>query len=219
MSDSTDDSATKLVVDREVHERNAALGAYWTGGRLFVAVSTMIFGAGAFSYFYLHSLDNNGLWKAPGQHPSAFISVPVLALTLAACLLYLGTTRRLGEETSRAGDWRVAAAITVVLLVAAAGIQLWGMRRMHEFPGASGFASVYVAVEPLFAVWLLIGAYWVEVLLARSLRVRWVVSPVGDNADSMEAVAFNGSLSGSRVFVGFLAILSIVLYVLFSVLR
>ena len=219
MSEPLDGGDAKLVVDFNVHERNAALGAYWTAGRLFVAVSAMIFGAGAFSYFYLHSLDSNDLWKAPGQHPSAFISVPVLALTLAACLLYLATSRRLGEQESRGSDWRVAAAITVVLLVAAAGIQLWGMRRMQSFPGATGFASVYVAVEPLFAIWLLIGAYWVEVLLARSLRVRWVVSPVGANADSLEAVAFNGSLSGSRAFVGFLAILSIVLYVLFSVLR
>ena len=219
MSDVTNGADVKMVVDSDVHERKAVFGAYWTASRLFVAVSTMIFGAGAFSYFYLHSLDNNGLWKVPGQHPSAFISVPVLALTLAACLLHLVTSRRVGTDPSRAGDWRVAAAITVVLLVLAAGIQLWGMRRVHYFPAASGFSSVYVAVEPLFAVWLLIGAYWVEVLLARALRVRWLLNPVGDNADTMEAVAFTGSLDGSRVFVGFLAFLSIVLYVLFSVLK
>jgi hypothetical protein len=219
MSDVDNTAGEKLVVDTVVHEHKAALGAYWTGSRLFVAVSTMVFGAGAFSYFYLHSLDNNGLWRAAGQRPSAFISVPVVALTLVGCLFYLVLTRRVQKDPSNGDDWRVAAVVTLVFLLLAAGIQIWGMRRVHFFPAASGFASVYVAVEPLFAIWLLIGAYWVEVLLARSLRVRWVLSPVGENVGSSEVVAFNGSLDGSRLFIGFLGILSIVLYVLFSVLR
>lgn len=219
MSDLDNSTEQHLVVDTVIHERKAALGAYWTGSRLFVAVSVMVFGAGAFSYFYLHSLDNNGLWRAPGQRPSAFISVPVLSLTVLASLLYLAVTRRVQRSQANGNDWRVASVITVLLLVIAAGIQFWGMRRVQFFPAASGFASVYVAVMPLFGAWVLIGAYWVEVLLARSLRVRWVLAPVGDNADSDESVAFNGSLDGSRLFVGFLGLLAVVLYVLFSVLR
>jgi heme/copper-type cytochrome/quinol oxidase subunit 3 len=219
MSDLDNATGEQLVVDAAAHERKASLGAYWTASRLFVAVSVMVFGAGAFSYFYLHSLDNNGLWRAPGQRPSAFISVPVLVLTLVASLLYLVITRRVQRAAANGNDWRVAALITVVLFVVAAVLQLWGMRRVHFFPAASGYASVYVAVMPLFGVWLLIGAYWVEVLLARSLRVRWVLSPLGENANSEDAVEFAGSLDGSRLFVGFLGLLSVLLYVLFSVLR
>jgi hypothetical protein len=136
-----------------------------------------------------------------------------------ACLLYLAVTRRVQRQQANGTDWRVASAISLLMLLVAAGIQFWGLRRVHFFPGASGFASVYAAVMPLFGLWLLIGAYWVEVLLARALRVRWILAPVGDNAESEEAVAFNGSLDGSRLFVGFLGLLSILLYVLFSVLR
>lgn len=219
MSDLESAAGERLVVDADAHERKAALGAYWTGSRLFVAVSVMLFGAGAFSYFYLHSLNSNGLWRIPGQRPSAFISVPVLVLTVVACLLYLAVTRRVQRQQANGTDWRVASAISLLMLLVAAGIQFWGLRRVHFFPGASGFASVYAAVMPLFGLWLLIGAYWVEVLLARALRVRWILAPVGDNAESEEAVAFNGSLDGSRLFVGFLGLLSILLYVLFSVLR
>jgi len=219
MSEVDDALAGQLVVDAAAHERKAALGSAWTGSRLFVAMSTMVFGAGAFAYFYLHSLDNNGLWRAPGQRPSAFISVPVLALSVAASLLYVAITRRAGRPNANGNDWRVAAAICVLLLVLAAGIQFWGMRRLLFFPGSSGFASLYVATMPLFGVWLLIGAYWVEVLLARSLRVRWVLTPVGENADTEEAAAFAGSLDGSRLFLGFLGLLSVFLYVLFSVLK
>jgi heme/copper-type cytochrome/quinol oxidase subunit 3 len=219
MSDLQSSPAEVAVVDIAAHERKAALGAYWTGSRLFVAVSAMVFGGGMFAYFYLRSLNGNGLWRMAGQRPSDFISVPVLILTLAASVVYLVSTRRTLRGQGSGADWRVATGVTLLFLLVAAGIQLWGMRRLPFFPGESGFASVYVAVMPLFAVWLLIGAYWVETLLARSLRVRWVTSPVGENADSDEAVAFTGSLEGSRLFVGFLGLLVIVLYVLFSVLN
>jgi heme/copper-type cytochrome/quinol oxidase subunit 3 len=219
MSDLDGAPGGQLVVDSYAHERKAVLGAYWTASRLFVAVSTMLFGAGAFSYFYLHSLNNNGLWRAPGQRPSSFISVPVLGLALGGSVLYVAISRRAQRPGANGNDWRVASAISSLLLFIAALIQFWGMRRLNFFPGSSGFASVYVAVMPLFGIWLLIGAYWVEVLLARSLRVRWVLAPVGENADSHEAAAFEGSLDGSRLFVGFLALLSIALYVLFSVLK
>ncbi len=218
MSDLQSGPEETAVVDTVAHERNAALGAYWTGSRLFVAVSAMVFGGGIFSYFYLRSLNGNGLWRAAGQRPSDFISIPVLVLTVLASIVYLVSTRRLLRGQGSGGDWRVASGVTLLFLVLAAGIQLWGMRRLPFFPGASGFASVYVATMPLFAVWLLIGAYWVETLLARSLRVRWVTTPVGENADSTEATAFNGSLEGSRLFVGFLGLLVVVLYVLYSVL-
>jgi heme/copper-type cytochrome/quinol oxidase subunit 3 len=219
MSDLDDVPGGQLVVDSYAHERKAITGSYWTASRLFVAVSVMLFGAGAFSYFYLHSLNNNGLWRAPGQRPSGFISVPVLVMTVAGSLLYVLISRRAQRPGANGNDWRVAAAISTLLLFIAALIQFWGMRRLNFFPGSSGFASVYVAVMPLFGIWLLIGAYWVEVLLARSMRVRWVLAPVGENVDSHEAVAFSGSLDGSRLFVGFLGLLSVVLYVLFSVLK
>jgi heme/copper-type cytochrome/quinol oxidase subunit 3 len=219
MSDLDNSTGEIFVVDTAAHERRAQLGAYWTGSRMFVAVSAMVFGAGVFSYFYLRSLNNNHLWRAPGQRPSAFISVPVLVLTLAGCLLYLSVTRRLVRDQTGGADWRVASAVSLVLLLLAAVLQLWGTRRLHFFPGSSGYASVYVAVMPLFGLWLLIAVYWIEVLLARSIRVRWVLSPVGDNAESAEAVAFAGSLDGSRLFVGFIVLLSVLLYVLFSVLK
>ncbi len=125
----------------------------------------------------------------------------------------------MGHAQSAATDWRVATSVTIVLLVLAAGIQFWGLSRLPFFPGSSGFASVYVAIEPLFALWLLIAAVWAEMLLARSLRVRWIVAPVGENATSSSAALFAGSLAGLRAFMGFLGLLVIVLYILFAVLH
>ena len=206
-------------IDEDAHVIAAIRGSQYTGARLFVALSSMGFGGGVFAYFFLRSLNGNGLWRPPGQKVSPFISVAVLVLTLAGCALYIWSSRRLGRARSAATDWRVATAVSIVLLVLAAGVQFWGLSRLPFFPGSSGYASVYVAVEPLFALWLLIGAVWAEMLLARSLRVRWILAPVGANASSGTAASFAGSLAGLRVFMGFLGLLVIVLYVLFSVLH
>ena len=204
----------------EISHRSAAIrGSQYTGARLFVALSAMGFGAGIFGYFFLRSLNGNGLWRAPGQKISPFIAVSVLVLTLAAATLYYWSSRRLGIARKAGVDWRVSSAVAILMLVLAAGVQFWGLSRLPFFPGSSGYASVYVAVEPMFALWLLIGAVWAEMLLARSIRVRWITAPVGDNADSPEAAAFAGSVTGLRLFMSFLALLAVVLYVLFSVLH
>jgi hypothetical protein len=204
----------------EIAHRSVAIrGAQYTGARLFVALSAMGFGGGVFAYFFLRSLNGNGLWRAPGQKISPFIAVPVLVLTLAAAALYFWSSRRLGVASSASIDWRVSSAAAILMLVLAAGVQFWGLSRLPFFPGSSGYASVYVAVEPMFALWLLIGAVWAEMLLARSLRVRWIIAPAGDNADSPEAASFAGSVTGLRLFMSFLALLAVVFYGLFSVLH
>lgn len=206
-------------IDEVKHRSAAILGAQYTGARLFVALSTLGFGGGVFAYFFLRSLDGNGLWRSPGQQISPFIAVPVLVLCLAAAALFYWSSMRLGKAPGASTDWRVSTAVSMVMLVAAAGIQFWGLSRLPFFPGSSGFASVYVAVEPIFALWLLVGAYWAETLFARSLRVLWITAPVGENVDSPEAAMFAGSVSGLRLFMSFLALLAVVLYVLFSVLH
>jgi heme/copper-type cytochrome/quinol oxidase subunit 3 len=202
-------------------ERESARGAYWTGSRLFVALSAMLFGAGAFAYFYLHSLDNNTLWRAPGQRPSDFVSVPVLAFVgVGAALFWLYTwSLDSGTRRTNSADWRVACGVSAALFLAAGLLQLWGMTRTGFAPGSSGYASVYVAVMPVFAVYCLGTAYWLETLLARSLRVRWVLVTDGPNRDSPAQMAFFGSALGAKLFVVFIALVAVVLFVLFSVLN
>lgn len=206
------------AIERDLSlERASSRGAYWTGARLFVALSAMAFGAGLFAYFYLHSLDNNTLWRTPGQRPSDFISVTVLVMTLVGAALYWWFTRQMLAGGSNSADWRVATGVASALFFVAALIQFWGMRRTGFFPGSSGYASVYVALMPLFGVYCLGAAYWLETLLARSIRVRWVVSPEGSNLDSPQRVTFAGSAEGAKLFVAFMALVSIVLFVLFSI--
>jgi heme/copper-type cytochrome/quinol oxidase subunit 3 len=202
-------------------ERTSIRGAYWTGSRLFVALSAMLFGSAVFTYFYLKSLDNDTLWRAPGQRESGFVSIPVLAMVLVGAALFWFYTWswQAGRSRTNSADWRVACGIATVLFLAAAITQLASMTNTGWAPGSSGFASVYVATMPLFAIYCLAAAYWLETLLARSLRVRWVLSPEGPNRDDRIQIAFAGSALGAKAFVVFVALVNIVLFILFSVLN
>ena len=202
-------------------ERASIRGAYWTGSRLFVALSAMLFGSGVFAYFYLHSLDNDALWRAQGQRPSDFISIPVLAMVLVGTALFWFYTWswQAGRARTNSADWRVACGTATALFLAAGITQLASMTGLGWAPGSSGYASVYVATMPLFAIYCLVTAYWLETLLARSLRVRWVLSPEGSNRDDRIQVAFAGSAVGAKAFVVFVAVVAIVLFILFSVLN
>jgi len=202
----------------EAIELASVRGAYWSGSRLFVALSAMMFGSGVFAYFYLHSLNSSGLWRIPGQRPSDFISVPVLALTIGAAAISWWYTRLMLRSQANSADWRVATGVAAGAFLLAAGLQLWGLTRTGFAAGSSGFASCYVAIMPVFAIYCLGAAYWLETLLARSLRLRWVVSDEGPGADSTERTMFVGSALGAKVFVVFVALVSIVVFVLFSIL-
>src|SRR5664279_4069090 len=202
-------------------ERTSIRGAYWTGSRLFVALSAMLFGSAVFAYFYLHSLDNDTLWRAPGQRPSDFISVPVLAMVLVGAALFWFYTWswQAGRSRVNSADWRVACGIATALFLAAGILQFASMPSLGWAPGSSGYASVYVATMPLFGIYCVVTAYWLETLLARSLRVKWVLSPEGSNRDDRIQIAFAGSALGAKAFVVFVALVAIVLFIIFSVLN
>ena len=205
------------LYNREV-ERASARGAYWSGSRLFVALSAMLYASGAFAYFYLHGLDSSGMWRTDGQQPSDFVSVPVLILTLGGAALFWWYTRQMLAGRSGSADWLVATGVSAVAFLSAGVVQLVGMTHTDFFAGSSGYASCYVAIMPVFAVYCLGTAYWLETLFARALRVRWVVSDEKPGRESMERAMFVGSAVGAKVFVVFVALVSVLVFVLFSVL-
>src|SRR5664279_2045174 len=136
-------------------ERTSIRGAYWTGSRLFVALSSMLFGSAVFAYFYLHSLNNDTLWRAPGQRPSDFTSIPVLAMVLlgAALFWFYTWSWQAGRSRVNSADWRVACGIATALFLAAGILQFASMPSLGWAPGSSGYASVYVATMPLFGIY------------------------------------------------------------------
>lgn len=214
--------SAQAPISDELHnaeiERAATRGAYWSGSRLFVALSAMLYASATFAYFYLHGLNSSGLWRTDGQQPSDFVSVPVLVLTVAGAALFWWYTRLMLAGRTESTDWLVATGVSCVAFLTAGIVQLVGMTHSDFFPGSSGYASCYVAIMPVFAIYCLGTAYWLETLFARALRVRWVVSDEKPGRDSSERTMFVGSAVGAKAFVVFVALVSVLLFVLFSVI-
>lgn len=141
------------------------------GVRLFVAAQLFFFGAFLFAYFYLRELNASNMWhppavKAPVGQGAAILAC--IAVSAAVYWLSILALRRRGEAA-----WRLGAGITLLLALAALGIQCYEWATLDFGPGGGGFASVFIAWTGFYAaVGLLGGIYWIETTLATSVRHR-----------------------------------------------
>jgi len=141
-----------------------------TGAHLWASATAFFFIGFLFAYFYLRSLDNNGMWKPKHVDPSITLgTLGMLSIVGVAVLLALarGDHRR---ENRRA--WRQKGGLALALLVAAIGFQiaLWATNAFG--PTQGGYASVYIGWTALEFVFFLGLLYWLETTLATSLRYR-----------------------------------------------
>ena len=93
-----------LAAEDEGYYHESALNATWTGSRLAVGGLTFLFGAFAFAYFYLRSLNSEGRWQGSGfVHPSLWMgtTIMLLAVLSAGCTTSCCSGSRPG--TSRPG--------------------------------------------------------------------------------------------------------------------
>lgn len=204
-------------VDEAIFEENAVSGSAWTGSRLLVGTCSFLFGTMVFAYFYLRSINSHGLWRLPGQQPPIHIGVAALACVLACAAVHTYGLRRLRSK-GLSTDWRVGAGFGLLLGLVAAGLDAWDLGRLHFQPGSSGFSSVFVAWQPVYILVLLGAMYWLETLLARSVRLRWLLRPSSapDNAPlPPEVTSFRASVDSFSFFIGFLAVVEVIAFALF----
>jgi heme/copper-type cytochrome/quinol oxidase subunit 3 len=194
---------------------SAHVGAIWTGSRLVIGACTFLYGAYAFTFFYLRSLNSHGMWHPAHQQPSVLIGTAAIVLVIASALVH-----NLGLHRLRSGlnlDWRVAAITCLALGLAAVGLEVWLLTRLDFFPGASGYASVFVDWVPVYVVTLLGGLYWLETVVARSLRVRqaWIGEGGLGGSVTPEAIRMRASLDAFNYFWSYLALVGVAFWVLF----
>lgn len=208
-------AAQFAVVDEAAFYIQAQATAFWAGARMLVAIGVTTYGALVFSYFYLKSLDSNGLWHPSGQQAPPLLGVVILATGVVACLLYVWATRRLRAGRGEAIDWKVAAALSTALLLLSTGLQIWELGRLRFFPGDSGYASLFVASAVVTIAMMLIGVYQFETVLARSLRLRGLLAASDLAANSPEVATFRLGVDAASLYAGFLAMALVLVYVLF----
>jgi hypothetical protein len=205
--------------EEAAYELRCAEGSLWTASRLVIACVTFAFGALGFAYFYLRSSNSSGLWRPGGVTAPGGLGSAVFALTLAGAALAAYGSYRLRRGSTV--DWEVAGWLAVFAALVAAGLQAFELTRLGFWPGSSGYASVFVGFAPLNVALLLSAAYWLETLLARSIRLRRALAQDGGAASSQRPPArlFRASVEGCTYFWSYVAIVALVFWLLFYVVH
>jgi heme/copper-type cytochrome/quinol oxidase subunit 3 len=199
-------------------ELRAQEGALWTGGRLLIGIWAFAFAALAFAYFYLRSANNEDLWRPHNVTAPTAAGAAIFAFVLASAVLSVyGLYRfRLGSAL----DWEVAGWTAIAAALSAAGLQIWQLTQLPFFPGSSGYASCFIGWAGINIVAILAGAYWLETLLARELRLRRAVAEDGGATGSALPAArlFRVNLEAATYYWGFIAVVELFFWVLFYVI-
>lgn len=199
-------------------ELRAHEGALWTGSRMLLGIWAFAFAALAFAYFYLRSSNNEDLWRPAHVTAPTGLGAAVLAFSVASALLVAYGAWRF--RAGQALDWEVAGWTAVLSAIAAVGLQIFQLTQLPFFPGSSGYASCFVGWAPMNIVLLVSGAYWLETLLARQMRLRRAVAEDGGMArSSLPAVRlFRVNLEGCASYFVFVALVEVFFWLLFYVI-
>jgi heme/copper-type cytochrome/quinol oxidase subunit 3 len=210
-------------LDRAAEEagfyHEAALNAAWSGSRIAVGALSFLYGAFAFAYFYLRSINSEGRWKGSGYHaPSMAMGTIIVAIVVVSAVVqYVGLQRIKGGAKSA---WQAAAAVALLLGLVAVALQIIELLNLPFAPGSSGFSSVFTGFYPVILVSWLGAMIWLEILVMR-VRALPGISFVEQPPTYAEAFAvqrFQASLSAFTLIWNYLAVVTIFFWVLFYLL-
>jgi heme/copper-type cytochrome/quinol oxidase subunit 3 len=196
----------------------SGLNASWTGSRLAIGSLSFGFGAFVFAFFYLRSLNSHGRWYV-GPAPKAWIGIVIIALIVVSALVQWLALQRI-----KAGDkstWMAGAAVAVVLGLAAVGFQVWQLTNLGFWPGDGGYASCFVGFYPVFLTIVLAAMIWLEMLIMRCRPIPTIsfVEQPPTYAEAFSVQRFQASLSAFTVVWNYLAIVGIIAWILFYLVK
>jgi hypothetical protein len=218
MAETTEQPPAGLTREAEeagfYHE--AALNASWTGARLALGGLSFGFGAFVFAFFYLKSLNSHQRWYPAGfKAPQAWVGIVVMLLVVVSALVQYLVLQRI--KAGHKGAWLNGAWVALVLGLAAVGIQIWQLTALPFYPGAAGFASVFVGFWPVFLTVVFCAMVWLETLIMRARQIPEIafVEQPPTYVEAFAVQRFQASLSAFTVVWNYLAVVAIVAWVLF----
>jgi heme/copper-type cytochrome/quinol oxidase subunit 3 len=138
------------------------------GARIAAAATAFFFISFVFAYFYLRALNSNSAFRPHHIRPAQGYGIAILACVLGSVGAF--TLGRRVLDSGREPAWRAGAAASLFLGLAAIAVQIAQFTDLGFRPTNGGYASVFVGWTGLFLLAWLSGLYWVETLLAQSLR-------------------------------------------------
>jgi len=203
-------------VEEAAFYHETALNVCWTGARLAVGALSFGFGAFVFAYFYLRSLDSNGMWHPAGfKNPQPWAGAVTMGLIVASAIVQTLLLQRI--KSGHKGQWLAGAAAALALGLGAIGLQVWQLLNLPFYPGSAGYASVFAGATPVFVLVVFCAMIWLEILIAKARRIPEIsfVEQPPTYAQAFRVQRFQASLSSFTVVWNYLAVIAIVFWVLF----
>jgi heme/copper-type cytochrome/quinol oxidase subunit 3 len=199
------------------YELRASEASIWTGTRLVVGIATFAFASLAFAYFYLRSSNNENLWRPGGITAPTAIGATIAGLIAACAVFQAFGLRRL--RSGQTNDWLAVGWLVVLGGLIGLGLQIYELTRLPFAPGSSGYASCFIGWAALNIGALFAGAYWLETVLARAMRMRRDIDSAERSAGGTvpSAVLFRANVESCVYFWGYLGVISVLFWVLFYV--
>ncbi len=147
----------------ELHERIDRVGF-----GLIAGATVMFFLGFVFAYFYLRSLNNNGLWRPAGVEPPGGYGIAITgAFVLSAIAFYYAAW---AARNTRA--WIAASGVSLALGLFGCVAQAFEYAHIPFGPRSGGYASVFFGWTALYVVVALIALFRVETVFAAGLSNR-----------------------------------------------
>lgn len=220
MSSSTPDP--EAIAGLSIHSDPAAAraddvrqltGNLTIGSRLVSSGTAFVFMSFLFAFFYLRAVNSNGLWRPKGVAPVQSWGIAVLVLmVLTAAAFDAGRREVLAGTESR---WRTAGVTALVLgllVVVAQGIEYATITFKTDQGGWAAVFWGWTVVQLLF--WLG-GVYWIETLLAQSLRR----PPASPREGSAGSELLRPSADSCLVYLYTMVAIEIVAYILLYLVK
>jgi heme/copper-type cytochrome/quinol oxidase subunit 3 len=215
MAETTEASAMSPAEEEAVYYHEAALNSAWTGARLAAGGLSFLFGAFVFAFFYLKSLNSHGLWYTSGTHPQVWLGTLIMLLVVVSALVQWAVLQLIKRGNKSA--WLAGGVVALVLGIAAVICSILQLLYIPFWPGASGFASVFVGFTPVYLTIVFCAMVWLEILIMRARTIPQIsfVEQPPTYAEAFAVQRFQASLSGFTLIWNYLAVVAIIAWILF----
>jgi heme/copper-type cytochrome/quinol oxidase subunit 3 len=182
--------------------------ALWVGARMLCGAISFFFLSFLFGYFYLRSLDTNHAWKIGAVNPSLGLGTAIAALLLLSAVLLRAGARR-------PADTLATGIVSMVLVLAAVVLQIVEYTTLGFGPASGGYASVFVGWTSTYAVFALMGLYWIETQVASLWRAQreGIDRPVSEGVPAHDAELLTAGIDACSFYWAYFVAIGILAYV------
>jgi heme/copper-type cytochrome/quinol oxidase subunit 3 len=188
----------------EVGGRNLTVAS-----RMLCGATTFFFLAFLFAYFYLRSIDADGMWHPAHVHPKQGLGAAFIVCIVLSAASSIVAGRRMKVKSR---SWLAPGIVAVVLGLVAVALQCIEYTVQHFGPTNGAYASVFCAWTGFYMIAVLFTMYWLETQVATEIRARR--APAGSEGDISDPDRLIAPALDAAVFYwSFLAAIGVVTYV------